>query len=127
MVSLALQQHRLAELYPESYVAIQRSRLTWIGRLQPSPLSVDYEVGLEYRLQAPPHVQLLNPALQQREGERSPHLFADDCLCLYHGPSREWHAGMMLADTVIPWASEWLLHYEVWLATGVWTGGGIHP
>lgn len=34
---------------------------------------------------------------------------------------------MHLWETVIPWTSEWLLHYEVWLATGDWHGRGEHP
>jgi len=127
IVSLALQGRRLGDVCPGSYVKIQHSCLTWIGHIQPSPLSINYEVGLEYRIPDRPHVLLLNPVLERRDGKRSPHLFHDDCLCLFYHPSREWHAGMMLADTVIPWASEWLLHYELWLATGVWSGGGIHP
>lgn len=127
IVPLALQGSRLLGASPGSYLKIQESCLTWIGHIQPSPLSVNYEVGLEYRLPKRPQVQVLTPALECRGRERPPHRFRDKCLCLYHYPSREWHAGMMLADTVIPWASEWLLHYELWLATGVWSGGGIHP
>jgi hypothetical protein len=34
---------------------------------------------------------------------------------------------MFLADTVVPWTSEWLFFYEVWHATGLWLGGGTHP
>ena len=34
---------------------------------------------------------------------------------------------MLLATTIFPWTAEWLLHYEIWLATGEWTGGGYHP
>ena len=34
---------------------------------------------------------------------------------------------MFIADTIVPWACEWLLHYEIWLATGEWHGGGEHP
>jgi hypothetical protein len=30
-----------------------------------------------------------------------------------------------IADTLVPWASEWLFDYELWLATGEWYGGGI--
>lgn len=48
-------------------------------------------------------------------------------LGLYYPPAREWRQSMLLAGTILPWTSEWLLHYETWLATGVWTGGGIHP
>ena len=32
---------------------------------------------------------------------------------------------MLIATTTVPWAAEWLLHYELWLATdGTWCGGG---
>lgn len=34
---------------------------------------------------------------------------------------------MLLSTTVVPWTAEWLIHYEVWLATGQWTGGGHAP
>lgn len=32
---------------------------------------------------------------------------------------------MTLADTIIPWTLDWLMHYEFWLATGKWRGGGV--
>jgi hypothetical protein len=31
---------------------------------------------------------------------------------------------MLLADSIVPWASEWLFFYEFWLVTGEWDGGG---
>ena len=31
---------------------------------------------------------------------------------------------MSVVNTIIPWTSEWLLHYELWHATGKWLGGG---
>ena len=34
---------------------------------------------------------------------------------------------MQLATTIVPWCSEWLFYYELWLATGEWLGGGVHP
>jgi len=34
---------------------------------------------------------------------------------------------MFLADTILPWAAEWLAHYEIWFATGTWYGGGEWP
>jgi hypothetical protein len=34
---------------------------------------------------------------------------------------------MLLCQTIVPWISEWLLHYEIWLVTGKWCAGGIHP
>jgi hypothetical protein len=48
-------------------------------------------------------------------------------LCLFLG-NREWHVSIPIADTLVPWASEWLLFYELWLATGgPWLGEGEHP
>jgi hypothetical protein len=32
---------------------------------------------------------------------------------------------MDLGDTIIPWSAEWLMYYELWLATDAsWLGGG---
>ncbi|ACX76279.1 hypothetical protein Fisuc_2696 [Fibrobacter succinogenes subsp. succinogenes S85] len=48
-------------------------------------------------------------------------------LCLYHPKKRPWDRSMLLSETVIPWAIEWLYFYEIWLCTGQWLGGGEHP
>ena len=127
VVSVARQGNRLRQVFPDSAVEIRKGRLTWIGDLQPSDLSAVYSTGLEYQLGGMPKVFVIAPALQKREGKRPPHLYPDDCLCLYFPRADEWTASMMLADTIVPWISEWLLHYEIWLATGKWFGGGIHP
>jgi len=72
-------------------------------------------------------VQILDPPLQDRQGERPPHMYPGNQLCLYLPRAKEWDPSMRLADTIVPWTSEWLLHYEVWQATGEWCGGGVHP
>ena len=46
-------------------------------------------------------------------------------LCL-HFPG-EWDPRMLISETIIPWASEWLYFHELWLATGEWHGGGHNP
>jgi hypothetical protein len=34
---------------------------------------------------------------------------------------------MLIANTLVPWTSEWLAYYEAWLTTGgEWLGGGVH-
>jgi len=101
--------------------------LTWQGNLTPTPLSATYAVEVTYRLRESPRVRVVDPPIQHREGRSPPHLYEGHLLCLYLPDSGEWDAGMQLAKTVLPWASEWLLHYEVWLATGDWHGGGVHP
>lgn len=34
------------------------------------------------------------------------------------------HRKDLISDTIIPWVADWLLYYELWLATGEWLGGG---
>ena len=73
-----------------------------------------------------PRIWVIEPELRNRGGSRPEHLYRDGSLCLYYPKYREWSHSMWLARTVVPWASEWLLYYEVWLATGEWRGGGMH-
>jgi hypothetical protein len=74
-----------------------------------------------------PCVYVVEPDVCAADKPRPPHLHADDCLCLYFPDGKEWNVSMMLADTIVPWASEWLFHHEIWVATGEWCGGGYHP
>lgn len=81
---------------------------------------------MEYELGAAPRVYVVRPALERRGGRRPPHLYDGGHLCLYRG-AHEWNGRMLVADTTLPWASEWLLFYELWLATGDWLARGEHP
>jgi hypothetical protein len=84
-------------------------------------------VKLGYKLHDVPRVHVVHPNLAVRAGEKLPHVYEGNRLCLYLPRAAEWTRSMLLAETIVPWALEWLLHYEVWLATGTWTGGGQHP
>lgn len=105
-------------------------QFTWKTTLCPSELSSSYEIKLVYKFGKNPDVFVVSPKpLALAEGKlKLPHVYDHNSqwLCLYHKPSREWTPNMMIADTIVPWISEWLLHYEYWVATGVWNGGGIH-
>ena len=110
---------------------IHTNRLIWKTTLQPSELSLAYEIKIVYTLGQSPKVYVVSPKpLALADGaQRLPHVYdhVKQQLCLYYGPAREWPPDKMIADTIVPWASEWLLHYEFWLVTGIWHGGGIHP
>jgi hypothetical protein len=125
--SLALQQARLQRLFPEAACRIQRNMLTWVGRLTPTALSDTYEVRVTYSLEDYPRAYLVEPKMQRRDGDLPPHIYEEGRLCLYLPDSGDWNRTKLLAETIVPWASEWLLHYEIWLATGTWCGGGVHP
>jgi hypothetical protein len=77
-------------------------------------------------------VTVLSPVPARRAAapdEPLPHVFTEGPpaeLCLYdpgvQAGQSEWNETMLIADTIIPWASEWLYFYELWHATGVWHG-----
>ena len=103
---------------------LKRGALRWEGELQPTPLSERYLVEITASEGKRPTVLVLAPALRAPEDHRLPHTFAGERLCLCY--PWQWNRGLAIARTIVPWTSEWLLHYEIWLATGHWHGGG-HP
>jgi len=126
-ISLATQQGHLLRRYPNSRIARGRERLVWSGGWTPAAYSVTYEVLIDHQLGKSPLVYVVRPRLQLVDGQALPHVYPLNTLCLFLG-NREWHESIPIADTLVPWASEWLLFYELWLATGgEWLGEGEHP
>jgi hypothetical protein len=118
--ALALDRH-----FPAGEVVLKPNRLHWTGDLQPTRDSRLYKVRITYRLGKHPQVKVLTPELDTGLARTLPHVFRYDNLCLYR--DGEWATSMLLAETIVPWSSEWLLHYEIWKATGEWYGGGDWP
>ncbi len=56
----------------------------------------------------------------------NPHLYADGSLCLYWPKEWRWSRKAIIAETILPWAANWLLYYELWLDTGEWLGPSSH-
>jgi hypothetical protein len=123
---LVAQQLALARHFPDAHAQIDRSVLTWRGKLHPTPLSSHYMVRVDYKLGSSPDVRVVHPTLACRDGESPPHLYPDGCLCLFLPRAYEWQPHMLIATTTVPWTSEWLFYYEIWVATGTWCGGGAH-
>ena len=112
----------LRRLYPHGQVALRAGTLRWVGPLQPSVISATYRVEVIYRPPRHPVVRVRSPALiADQEGEL-PHIYPDGSLCLYE--AGQWCGDDLIAETIVPWSCEWLLHYEFWRATGTWHGSG---
>lgn len=127
-VNLAMQQFIIKNLYPQWNCKIVGNQMTCIGKIKPSELSRTYTIGIYYTLKKNPKVMVIKPKLEKNsEGNKPPHLYPGDFLCLYHPWFNEWDKSKIIAQTIIPWISLWLYYYEIWLATGEWKGGGIHP
>lgn len=126
-VNLAAQLVAITAVLPDSRGAVRGGELTCDFRLRPSPVSRTYTVHLIYRHGQRPRVTITDPELALHPGATTvPHVYPGNELCLYY--PGQWNGSMLLANTILPWTAEWLLHYEVWLVIGRWTGGGTsHP
>lgn len=105
----------------------KQAQARWEGRLQPTDHSKAYKVRIELPRIGSPNIWVLNDPLENAEGQQAPHLYSGKRLCLFHPKHGEWHHGMFIHETLVPWCSLWLYYYEIWLATGAWLGGGEHP
>jgi len=119
-LSTAQQALGLRSVFPDSAVALSPRRLHWTGRLQPSELCRRYTVEIDYKRGHYPKVRVLAPELKADDAGFLPHTYNDLSLCLHD--AGQWDESMLIVDTIVPWAAEWLLHYEVWLATNEWFG-----
>lgn len=127
--TLAEQVASIRNKYPHfkcKYISHNKIKIS--GVLRPTSRSLEYEFSLCYSSSLDPKVKLISPFLQRNnKGELPPHLYKDNCLCLYRPKYYEFRRKDYLSETIIPWISLWLYYYELWLVTEKWIGGGEHP
>lgn len=121
-ISLAAQALVLRRLVPGSEATVKCGRIIWCGQVQPTPETQSYDLRLEGRLGRAPSVRVIRPALKPNPDGLLPHVFNTGELCL--SQFGDWNPQHLFADTYVPWAMEWLMYYELWLATGLWYGDG---
>lgn len=121
-LSLPQQALALKGVYFGSSVRLGPSRLIWQGWLKPSELSQQYLTEVSLTIGQNPKVNVVEPALRPDGQGRLPHIWEDGSLCL--NTAGQWSPKMLLVDTILPWSSEWLFHYEVWKGMGIWFGDG---
>ncbi|MFE7954266.1 hypothetical protein ACGF3K_26120 [Streptomyces sp. NPDC047980] len=122
-INLGRQLAAIKAVLPEAKGTVRSGELVCTVFLQPTPASRRYTVRITYRHRHRPRVMVIDPPLALHPRATAlPHVYADGDLCL-HLPG-EWKEDMLLSHTILPWASEWLLHYEVWRVVGRWTGSG---
>lgn len=121
-LSVTQQAVRLKQQFPDELApVVKANRLVWSVSLQPTPMSVRYTVQIRYQHRKRPKVNVLNPALETRPGEPMPHVYPGKELCLYYDDEFVGTENF-IADTIVPWTSEWLYFYETWMTTGIWLG-----
>jgi len=144
-LSMQAQLQRMRRAWPDFRVLGATDwYASWEGRLRPLAMRYTVRVSMCFYRQLSnavikshaPRVTVLDPLLRQRPEQPEgpiPHIYPNrwspdrPILCLYLPGSGEWGLSDAVADTTIPWAIDWLACYEGWIATGEWTGGGVHP
>ncbi|MEU3298073.1 hypothetical protein ABZ722_37935 [Streptomyces longwoodensis] len=122
-INLARQMAAVQAAIPAAEATLRGGELVCIFVLQPTPVSRRYTVKITYRHRSNPRVRVIDPSLALHpDATHLPHVYANGDLCLYL--PGEWNDHMFLSQTILPWTSAWLLHYELWLITGRWTGSG---
>jgi hypothetical protein len=112
----------LQRVFPDGVVGIKPTRLVWTGVLKPTPLSYDYTVRITYTVGRFPRIVVVDPPLVPNEDGLLPHFYREGSLCLHD--AHDWNGSMLLVDSIIPWTTEWLAHYELWKWSGEWYGDG---
>lgn len=99
-----------------------RKVLIWNAKLTPLPICQTYSVRIVYDCKSPPRVFVLSPKLKPCR-----HVYKEGNLCLYDPKETPWDYRHTIASTIIPWTIDWLVHYEIFLATGTWCAKERHP
>lgn len=127
-LSIPSQAFCLRQSFPASIIRFHKNQgLTWEASITPSVMSLTYLIRIKYKLGGMPEVKVVDPELKRRADRPIPHMFSGKSLCLFRYKHNEWDPEMRIDETIIPWTSMWLFHYEIWQATGEWRGGGEHP
>lgn len=139
------QDRRLRAVFPEFDLVLDGGWVgIWEGPL--TPIMRRYRVRVTYFRRrffdtwtlenSYASVQVVDPAIglnPRGTGKWPPHIYYNESdpqyprLCLYDPKERSWSPREYIADTIIPWAIDWLFFFERWMDTGEWEGGGRHP
>lgn len=127
-LSLPEQMVNMRRIHPALATHIAGDTLIAEGPLRGSALTRVYRVRIVYRREYHPHAHVLDPPLEKRNAKQPvAHTIGPDEPCLYTKAHGDWNSRMFIGHSIVPWLMEWLVFYELWLATGNWYGGGTLP
>ncbi len=114
--------------FNNSHWILRHHGFTWYFDVTPTPISDTYKLKIVYNETFYPSVYVVSPKpLALAKGAtKLPHTYDSkkQHLCLFSPHCGEWNSTMLIANTIVHWAIEWLYYYENWAYTGKWLGGG---
>ena len=117
---LSYQKKLIEDHYSFLNCKIENRVLTCVGQLQPDDCKNCYKIKIEYVAGNEPKSTILSPFI---EPSRHIHMFRDHSLCLHYPPDMQWNEKIKIYQYTIPWISEWIIYYEIYLVNGnKWEG-----
>lgn len=113
------EKSRIEKNFPCFQCRVKRGRLSCRGTICPSEGSDTYSVKLVYKQGGIPRVYITHPKI---DNKTECHVYKDGSLCLYDHREFSWSGRLFVHETIVPWAAEWLVFYELWKITGKWLG-----
>ena len=118
----------MTELFPNlKLIKSKGNSFEVVIKLCPTIVSKSYDVKICFDKYSGVDVYVINEILEVAKNRKTlPHVYShkEQKLCLYSWKKRQWTKEKLISSTIIPWASEWLEFYELWLISGKWLGGG---
>lgn len=129
VISISSQLERLMNSFPNLQIEKSSDKeFIVIVKLRPHIFSKEYDVKIVYELGNQVSVFIVNEKLKiAKNRTKLPHVWDNELqkICLYSKQEGgSWSSEKSIASTIVPWASEWLYYYEIWLIDGLWYGGG---
>lgn len=124
----SIQLKKIKEEFPEAECStLGRGACQVKLKLRPKALSPEYEVKIMIlESSSKVRVYVLDKLSLAKGRTKLPHVYSTEKqqLCLYSPIRQEWASDQFLIKTIVPWISDWLFNYELWLIDGKWYGGG---
>ena len=133
----------ISELVPlvgMSNVEFRKTKITAIVPIRKESGRSKYTLKIVINNYGYCQVYIIEPKIKKHNGCDPPHIYKNLSrwndydqqyeelrLCLYLPDAHEYSPRYRLIETIIAWAIKWTEFYELWLLTGEWFGGGMHP
>lgn len=130
--SISQQYLEIKSTFPEAKMKLKKSKLVTNIILKPTEISKSYSIEIIYFSSGVCETWLRNVPNNIIKKD-IPHIYETDFnnrkikLCLYNPSKFDWSHEEWISKTIIPWCIEWLFFFELWIAIGIWCGGGDHP
>lgn len=117
---LCYQQELIEKAYDFLDCCIIRNVLICTGRIKPDNCVGTYKLKIECVAGLEPKTTILSPEIKPSV---KIHMYKDHSLCLHYPPDMKWGLQTMIYKYTIPWISEWIIFYELYLINGgEWLG-----